>query len=337
MTSNYRIDVSEEEALFRSYPYALYFVQSPSAVSHAYESGYQSPLPSETTFNPNNTSHQEANRLALFRYSSSHGSNNSFLHIHKKNKSCDETLEYNVDQNCQEINRNVVEDDDDEVEDEYYDERKYNGWLQYFSFSYSTSSAWICLQIFWRLVLSIMIALIVFYIAAKPPKPRVSIKMTGISPFGLGEGVDTSGVTTKMLTCNCSMDLIIDNKSKLFGLHIHNPALKMFFGKLPFAMSRGAELYAGSDGSTLFKLTVGTRNKAMYSAGRNMEDLLKSGKGLPLMIKLSFTSNFNVVWGFIHQKYHHDAQCLLLLENTYDKKHRTQTFKSTCIISSFSH
>ncbi|CAA2977835.1 Hypothetical predicted protein [Olea europaea subsp. europaea] len=300
-----RIDVSEEEALFRSYPYALYFVQSPSAVSHAYESGYQSPLPSETTFNPNNTSHQEANRLALFRYSSSHGSNNSFLHIHKKNKSCDETLEYNVDQNCQEINRNVVEDDDDEI--------------------------------FWRLVLSIMIALIVFYIAAKPPKPRVSIKMTGISPFGLGEGVDTSGVTTKMLTCNCSMDLIIDNKSKLFGLHIHNPALKMFFGKLPFAMSRGAELYAGSDGSTLFKLTVGTRNKAMYSAGRNMEDLLKSGKGLPLMIKLSFTSNFNVVWGFIHQKYHHDAQCLLLLENTYDKKHRTQTFKSTCIISSFSH
>lgn len=62
--------------------------------------------------------------------------------------------------------------------------------------------------------------------------------MTGISPFGLGEGVDASGVTTKMLTCNCSMDLIIDNKSKLFGLHIHNPALKMFFGKLPFAMSR---------------------------------------------------------------------------------------------------
>ncbi|KAL2478496.1 Late embryogenesis abundant protein [Forsythia ovata] len=333
MTNNYKIETSEDEALLRSYPYAaLYFVQSPSAVSHAYESGYQSPLPYENTFiNPNNT-----NRLALSRYSnSSHGSNNSFLHVDKKNKSCDETAQYNgEDPNSIEINPNVVEDEDDDDDDE---SKNSNGWWKYFSFSYSTSSSWICLQIFWRLVLSIMISLIVFYIATKPPKPRMSIKMAGIRPFELGEGVDASGVTTKMLTCNCSMDIIIDNNSKLFGLHIHPPVLKMFFGNLPFAMSQGAEVYAGSDGSTLFKLNVGTRSKAMYGAGRNMEDLLKSGKGLPLIIRLSFTSSFNVVWGLIQPKYHHQAQCLLLLGNTYDNKHRTQTFKSTCIATSFSH
>lgn len=63
------------------------------------------------------------------------------------------------------------------------------------------------------------------------------MQMAGIGEFGLGEGVDGSGVTTKILTCNCSINLIIDNKSKLFGLHIHPPTIQMRFGRLPFALS----------------------------------------------------------------------------------------------------
>lgn len=62
--------------------------------------------------------------------------------------------------------------------------------------------------------------------------------MGRIQEFVLAEGVDASGVSTKMLTCNCTMKLAIDNKSKIFGLHIHPPELEMFFGSLPFAASR---------------------------------------------------------------------------------------------------
>jgi hypothetical protein len=64
------------------------------------------------------------------------------------------------------------------------------------------------------------------------------MQMAGIRQFGLGEGVDGSGVTTKILTCNCSIDLLIENKSKLFGLHVQPPILEMSFGHLRFAMSR---------------------------------------------------------------------------------------------------
>lgn len=62
--------------------------------------------------------------------------------------------------------------------------------------------------------------------------------MGGIQQFGLGEGVDGTGVTTKILSCNCSMNLLIENKSKLFGLHLQPPLMEMFFGRLPFAISR---------------------------------------------------------------------------------------------------
>lgn len=64
-----------------------------------------------------------------------------------------------------------------------------------------------------------------------------SMQIAGIGQFVLGEGVDASGVATKILTCNCSIDLVTENKSKLFGLHIHPLILEMSFGRLPFAMS----------------------------------------------------------------------------------------------------
>ena len=66
---------------------------------------------------------------------------------------------------------------------------------------------------------------------------KYMLQIAGISQFVLGEGVDASGVTTKILTYNCTINLVIDNKSKLFGLHINPPIMEMSFGRLTFAMS----------------------------------------------------------------------------------------------------
>ncbi|KAK8622190.1 hypothetical protein V6N13_097814 [Hibiscus sabdariffa] len=161
-----------------------------------------------------------------------------------------------------------------------------------------------------------------------------AMQVARVGDFELAEGVDRSGVTTKILTCNCSIGLLVENKSKLFGLHIHPPSMDLFFGRLPFAISHGPKLYAQSSGSSRFEVYVGTRNKPMYGAGRSMQDLLESGMGLPLVIRLRLRSDFRVVWNLIKPKFHHQAECLLLLDNKYDKKHHTQKYNSTCTITS---
>ncbi|XP_057807702.1 uncharacterized protein LOC131022249 [Salvia miltiorrhiza] len=253
--------------------------------------------------------------LPPLTYSSSRGSNNSqlFNHNHKPLK----------------FHHLVVQDEDHHLQDEHR-----RGWIKYFSLTYSNSGGWILMQLSWRFLVSFMIALLVFYVAAKPPHPDLSLKVAGIRQFRLGEGVDASGVTTKLLSCNFSINLIIDNHSKLFALHIHPPTIKLIFGRLTFAISQmqGRELYAGNDDLTMLRFNVGTRNKAMYGAGRNMQDFLESEKGLPLVIRVSLRSKFNVIWGIIEPKYHHEAQCLVVVDNNYDKKHRTQVYNSTCII-----
>ncbi|KAL3832948.1 hypothetical protein ACJIZ3_007684 [Penstemon smallii] len=330
---NYRTEseIEEEAALFRSYPYALYFVQSPSSTTisisnDANTNAIHNNSTEEFTFHSPIQSEIYKN-TTLSCYSSSRGSNNN-------NNSFKKKISHNVQLENSENNGVVVVGDGDEISDidfeEYNNNNREWGKWKYFSFSYSNSVWWILVQLIWRLLFSLAIALIVFYIAAKPPPPVVSIKIAGIRQFRLGEGVDASGVATKILSCNCSIHLIIDNKSKLYDLHIHPPTITMFFGHLPFAISQGAELYAENDDITLFKLSVGTRNKPMYGAGRSMQDLLESKKGLPLIIKVNLKSKFQVILGLFESKYHHKFQCLLLLSDTYDKKHRTQLFNSRC-------
>ncbi|XP_050106480.1 uncharacterized protein LOC126585936 isoform X2 [Malus sylvestris] len=362
----------DQEALFHSYPCA-YYVQSPSTNSHSNSADIRNPIPESEFHSPtrpdpaNPTLHEEATRFTLSHYLSSRGSSHSFLH--QKKISFDARSNGTGTDNCE--NRLVIvkgsddhfgdEDDDEEY---YYVVGKRSGWWKrYCSYRYSDSFVWILLQISWRAMLSLCIALLVFYVVTKPPPPKVSIQalnyfifagyelgiralsrikkkhnhetqsikpmMAGIDQFGLGEGVDGSGVTTKFLTCNCSINLIIENKSKLFSLHIRPPAMEMCFGRLPFALSH---LYAES-GSSKFKLYVGTRNKPVYGAGRSMDDMLKSGKGLPLVLRVKLSSSFWVVRNLIKPKFHHQAECLLVLDRAYDKKHRTQAYSSTCMMT----
>ncbi|XP_057989764.1 uncharacterized protein LOC110656839 isoform X2 [Hevea brasiliensis] len=278
MATHRKMDSEDQETLFHSYPCA-YYVQSPSTISHAnsaelktqsLESTFHSPSRSDTNILLNKN--PEVSRFTLSRYSSSRGSNNSFLN--EKKISGDENG----------VNRLIIidahgrgdgaygaeeeEEEEEDEDEEYYYGRKGGWWWRYCSFRRSNSCAWVSLQISWRLLVSLGVALLVFYIATKPPPPKMSIK--------------------------------------------------------------GSKLYAEAKGSTVFKLYVGTKNKPMYGAGRNMQDMLDSGNGLPILIRVGLSSHFRVVLNLIKPKYHHQAQCLLLLDSKYDQKHRTQVYNSTC-------
>uniref|UniRef100_A0A1J3HY16 Late embryogenesis abundant protein LEA-2 subgroup domain-containing protein n=1 Tax=Noccaea caerulescens TaxID=107243 RepID=A0A1J3HY16_NOCCA len=191
------------------------------------------------------------------------------------------------------------------------------------------SGWWIILQILWRFLFSFGVALLVFYVATQPPHPNISLRIGRLNQFLLEEGVDSHGVSSMFLTCNCSTELIVDNKSNVFGLHIHPPSIKFFFGPLNFAKAQGTKLYASSHESTTFQLYIGTKNRAVYGAGREMEDMLQSRAGLPLILRMNLISDFRVVWNIINPKYHHNVECLLLL-SLNEKHDQVTVFREKC-------
>ncbi|WJX30910.1 hypothetical protein P8452_19398 [Trifolium repens] len=339
MQQNNNVVEDHETLTYQTYPCG-YYVQSPSTLSHANSVDIRSSIQNdaESTFHSPNRSETHPtnpNRLALCRYSSSQDSNHSFLH-HKK-ISYDGTVTENDDDHHLVIvddSGSVVSDEEEKgLFDEYYCEKNDGGWKRYFSYHNTDSYAWILLQVGWRVMVSFGFALLVFYIATKPPPPKFSLEIARIPEFKLGEGVDRTGVTTKILTCTCSMNLIIENKSRFFGLHIRPPMMDMKFSILPFAFSNGPELNAES-GLTIFTLQLGVKNKAMYGAGRSMEDMLDSGRGLPIVIQVILSSSFEMVPKLVKPKFHHQVECIVVLKKAYNKKHRSQAFNSTCNVTS---
>ncbi|XP_030516389.1 uncharacterized protein LOC115729896 [Rhodamnia argentea] len=322
----------EMEEAEGSFPFPTYecgfYVQSPSTVSHAYYSNHER-LSTSFPGHPNPTQQAISSSAYTLSRHSSRASNYSsaILPQHRD----DPVVSDNAEKRLIAFNGDMGGGDDKEDDDEQVSFQEKVKWWRYLSFGYNPSSnGWILLQISWRMMVSLGVALLVFFLATKPPKPDVSVKVDGIPNFVLGEGVDDTGVSTKILSCNISMRLWVDNKSKLFGLHIQPPIIHLYFGRLPLAIARhGGELYAGSGGTTSFGMYVGTRNKAMYGAGRSMQDMLEGSKGgLALRVGVRLRSTIRVVEGLVHVRFHHQAHCSVLLSKADD----AQTFHSTCML-----
>ncbi|CAM0872014.1 unnamed protein product [Alopecurus aequalis] len=309
----------QELPLFHPSPCA-YYVQSPSAASHTLSHPASdstalilSPFPDAAFAAPRRSSRgdeagagrhehdQEASRLALSRYSSSRGSNNSFLTDKKPQRQVLRVVSGRS---------SACEDDDGDDAD-----RRSGAW-RYVKLDPDAPCCCIAFQVAWRVAISVAIALLVFVVATKPARPGVSFKVGKVERFSLGEGLDGSGVITSFINCNCSVEMAVENHSKVFSLHLLPPLLHMSFVQFNFATSQGDGPYVvvvGPGAATTVKLFVAAQEKPMYAAGRGMQDLLESGKGVPVTITVRSRSRYRVVGSLVRLMYRHDSQCVVYL------------------------
>uniref|UniRef100_A0A0D9VR97 Late embryogenesis abundant protein LEA-2 subgroup domain-containing protein n=1 Tax=Leersia perrieri TaxID=77586 RepID=A0A0D9VR97_9ORYZ len=337
----------QELPLFHPSPCA-YYVQSPSAASHtlshpASESTaiILSPFPDAAFAAPrhshldaatvNDHDHdQEASRLTLSRYSSSRGSNNSFLAADNKKL---------PSSHCGRQALRVLSgrsggegDDDDDGEGG----RRRSGAWRYVKLDPDAPCCCIVFHVAWRVAVSVAFALLVFFVATKPRDPTVTFKIGKIQQFSLGEGLDVSGVITSFLSCNLSVVMAVDNHSKVFALHVRPPLLDMSFGRFTFATSssQGGEKASYVDvaarGKRSVRLFVAAEGKPMYAAGRGMQDLLESGDGLPLAVTVRAGSRYRMVGSLVRLSYRHDTRCVVRLRRTPRQRNAIDASRYTC-------
>ncbi|KAI4372854.1 hypothetical protein MLD38_011038 [Melastoma candidum] len=210
-------------------------------------------------------------------------------------------------------------------------------WWRYLSFSYARSSTiWMVLQIVWRLIVSAGVGILLFCTVTKPPRPHLQFKVEGVPAFGLGVGVDASGVATNFFTFNCTIVVSIDNRSKFYGLHVDPPLSELFFGTIPLAVHREPEgFYAWIQEITSFQVSVGAKNKPLYGAGRSMQDMLHSRGAVPLVIRTRLRAKYRLIGGIIHLDHYHQSKCFLTLESGPEEEEglgitTTYAYNSSC-------
>ncbi|RCV45885.1 hypothetical protein SETIT_9G489400v2 [Setaria italica] len=310
-------------------PCAHYYVQSPSAASHTLSHPASesmalilSPFPNlhrdaDDARHSRDNDHEEASRLTLSRYSSSRGSNSSFP--------------AGADSKKPGRRRQVLRvlsgrssgggDGDGDGDDDADGEAERSGAWSYVKLDPEAPCCCIAFQVAWRVAASAALALLVFVLATRPRHPGVSFRVGRVQRFALGEGLDASGVETSFLNCNSSVDMVVENHSKVFTLRVHPPLLEMSFGRFVFATAQGdgGSHDVGPRGTSTVRLFVAAQEKPMYAAGRGMQDLLDSSRGLPLTVTVRARSRYRVVGSLVRLTYRHESECVVLLRRTPDR------------------
>ncbi|CAL4938271.1 unnamed protein product [Urochloa decumbens] len=311
-------------------PCAHYYVQSPSAASHTLSHPASesmalilSPFPNlhhdaddAARHSVHDHEREAASRLTLSRYSSSRGSNTSFPAAGDSKKPGRRRQALRV------LSSGGVHGDGDADVDADDGEAERSGAWRYVKLDPDAPVCCIALQVAWRVAASAALALLVFVLATRPREPGVSFRVGRVQRFALGEGLDASGVETIFLSCNSSVDMVVENHSKVFTLRVRPPLLEMSFGRFVFATSQGDGGGAhdvGPRGTSTVRLFVAAQEKPMYAAGRGMQDLLDSSRGLPLTVTVRARSRYRVVGSLVRLTYRHDSECVVLLRRTPDR------------------
>lgn len=169
-----------------------------------------------------------------------------------------------------------------------------------------------------------------------------------------GEGSDTTGVPTKLLTINCSLRITVHNPATFFGIHVSSSPINLMYSQIAVAsgqvkflttnfhkkktlrngngdQSTGKGKYMRSfltlqlkkyyqpRQSNRIKLVNLQGNKVpLYGAGATLEALDKNGN-IPMMLVFEVHSRGNVVGKLVRSKHRKRVSCSLEIDSRNSK------------------
>ncbi|KAK6126890.1 hypothetical protein DH2020_039366 [Rehmannia glutinosa] len=131
-----------------------------------------------------------------------------------------------------------------------------------------------------------------------------------------GEGSDHTGVPTKLISVNCSANLVIYNPAKVFGIHVTSHTANLLYAQITVATveeilptKKEHEEYVGESGGAC----------SLYGAGMALTASDESG-GIPFKLEFAIQSRGYLVGKLVKTKHTTHASCSLLINSKHTKQ-----------------
>ncbi|KAI3759681.1 hypothetical protein L6452_07676 [Arctium lappa] len=186
--------------------------------------------------------------------------------------------------------------------DEYDDEKRFTRRMQ----------ALMALLTF--IVLFTVLCLIIWG-AARPFKPDIAVKSLAVNSLYVGEGSDSSGVITKMLTINGSLRLGIHNPATFFGIHVSSSPVNLIYSEVVIVTGQLKKYYQRRKSQRTAIVSLQATKVPLYGAGSS---LVVSDTGvfeIPLMLEFEIRSKGEVVGKLVTTKHRKQISCTLILKS----------------------
>ncbi|XP_076952074.1 uncharacterized protein LOC143625685 [Bidens hawaiensis] len=288
----------------------VYFVQSPSRDS---QDGDHKSYSMQAT--PNYTSPMESPSHPSMGRHSRNSSSSRFSGIFRSHSGRNKVArKLRNDKGWPECNVIVEEGKYDEYYDD--DDKKFTRRLQ----------ALMALSCF--IVLFTILCLIIWG-AARPYKAEITVKSLAVNNLYIGEGSDSSGVITKMLTINGSLRLVVHNPATFFGIQVSSTLVNLIYSEVVIAAGQLKKYYQERKSTRTAIVDLQATKVPLYGAGSS---LVISDTGvfeIPLKLEFEIRTKGEVVGKLVTTKHRRQVSCNMTLPSNIIKPIRFK--KSSCI------
>ncbi|KAJ6327572.1 hypothetical protein OIU78_014441 [Salix suchowensis] len=163
--------------------------------------------------------------------------------------------------------------------------------------------------------------------ASRPYKAEIMVKSLVVNNFYVGEGSDSSGVPTKMLTLNGSLRMSVYNPATIFGIHVSSTPINLVYSEIPIATGQLKKYYQPRKSHRTVSMIIEGNKVPLYGAGSSLT-FAQTGIVIPLTLKFEIRSRGNVVGKLVRTKHRRQISCPLVIDSSSSKPIKFK--KNTC-------
>ncbi|EOA31951.1 hypothetical protein CARUB_v10015193mg, partial [Capsella rubella] len=185
-----------------------------------------------------------------------------------------------------------------------------------------------------RAVLVVLGTVVVFSVfcsvlwgASHPFSPIVSVKSFSLHSFYYGEGIDRTGVATKILSFNSSVKVTIHSPAPYFGIHVSSSTFKLTFSTFTLATGQLKSYYQPRKSKHMAIVKLTGAEVPLYGAGPHLAASDKKGK-VPVKLEFDIRSQGNLLGKLVKSKHVNHITCSFFISSSKTSKpiefsHRT--------------
>ncbi|KAE7997452.1 hypothetical protein FH972_002088 [Carpinus fangiana] len=157
--------------------------------------------------------------------------------------------------------------------------------------------------------------------ASRPYKAEISMRSLTVHNLYLGEGSDSSGVPTKMLTVNGSLKMNIYNPAPLFGIHVSSTPVNLIYSEISVATGQLKKYYQPRKSHHIVSVNLEGNKVPLYGAGSGITIAPNAPNGgkVPLTLNFQIRSRGDVVGKLVRVKHRRQISCPLVIDSSSTK------------------
>lgn len=177
-----------------------------------------------------------------------------------------------------------------------------------------------CVAAFWLSVLVLVFTLVCLIVwgIARNYKPIVIVKSLTVDNFYCGEGIDHTGVPTKLVTLNCSLKINVHNPSTMSGIHVSSTSIQLMYSEIAIANGQLGKFYQPRTSRRVASVILHGEKIPLYGAGATF-DLSNTGGAVPLTLDLAVRTRGYVIGKLVRVTHAKRVKCPVVIKSRSSK------------------